>query len=233
MKSRAGPLCSLAILSNLQAEWASEAQTLAITSFVLKLHYSYSYCSLLSNSLRKECARKTKIFMVAKELHEQKHNSPLPSEAVCLTVPTSQTAAYFSTRPGACLPQSHKSLPLLQMGHLEATIYPQHREYGQLPICSEYNMPEEWTLQKISLVQRQGWGRRRWWEGPSLRGKTAKDCRGTRIWLPKLVRTVKKLKWWRSHSLLCSKRNSTFSFSQIHKVYFKLPSGFSPVRVYL
>jgi len=50
---------------------------------------------------------------------------------------------YFSTNPGACLPQCHKSLPLLQVGHLEATIYPQHREYGQLLICSEYNMPEE------------------------------------------------------------------------------------------
>lgn len=32
------------------------------SSFVLKFHYSYLYCSLLSNSLRKECARKTQHF---------------------------------------------------------------------------------------------------------------------------------------------------------------------------
>lgn len=108
MKSRAGALCSSTISSNLQAERATETQSLAIIGFVLKLHYSYSWCSLLSNSLRKKGARKTKIFMMGKELRKEKPNSPLPSDAVHLTAPGSQAAAFSSTRSGACLPQCHQ-----------------------------------------------------------------------------------------------------------------------------
>jgi len=37
--------------------------------------------------------------MVGKELHEAKHNSPLPSEAVCLTAPRSRAAALFQHKP--------------------------------------------------------------------------------------------------------------------------------------
>lgn len=181
------------------------------------LHYSYSYCSLLSNSLRKKCARETKIFMVRKELRsfEEKHNSPLPSEAVCLTAPRSQAAAYSSsTRPGACLLQSHKSLPLLQMGRLEATIHLQYGEYRQPSICSEYSKSEEWTLQKNQFGSEAGMMPKAVVGKTQTLGKTPKNCWGTKIWLLILLGTVKDLQWWRSRDLLLSNRNRTFSFWQ-------------------
>ena len=55
------PLCSLAVWSSLQAERALAAQPLAIGSFLLKFHYSYSCCSLLSNGLRKNVPVKLKL----------------------------------------------------------------------------------------------------------------------------------------------------------------------------
>lgn len=80
-------LGSSAVLSNLQAGGASAARPCAITSFLLKLHYSHSGCSLLSNGLREKRARKTKIFTMGKEPHEEERNSPPVSEAVNLTTP--------------------------------------------------------------------------------------------------------------------------------------------------
>lgn len=54
------------------------SEPLAITGFLLKMHYSYSCCCLLNSGLRKHVPEKEKIIMW-KELHEEKHNNSLLS----------------------------------------------------------------------------------------------------------------------------------------------------------
>ena len=67
--------------------------------------------------LEENCARKTEIVMMGKELHEEKPTSLFPMKLVSNNQPPA--AMFHSIRPAACPARRQNSLPLL---HREATV---------------------------------------------------------------------------------------------------------------